>query len=62
MRFVSFTVQGRSSFGALQHGGIVDLGARFGRILPDLATYLEAKALDAAPVLDAGWDADYRLE
>ncbi len=62
MRFVSFAVQGRASFGVLQHEGIVDLGARFGRIVPDLATYLEARALDAAPVIDATWDADYRRD
>ena len=62
MRFVSFAVQGRASFGVLQHGGIVDLGARFGRIVPDLATYLEARALDASPVIDRTWDADYRRD
>ena len=62
MRFVSFAVQGRPGFGVLQHGGIVDLGARFGRFVPDLATYLEAKASGAAPVIDAGWDADFRVD
>jgi 2-keto-4-pentenoate hydratase/2-oxohepta-3-ene-1,7-dioic acid hydratase in catechol pathway len=62
MRFVSFSVQGRSSFGVIQHGGIVDLGARFGRIIPDLVTYIEAVALSIAPAIDAVWEADYRTE
>lgn len=59
MRFVSFSVQCRSSFGVVQHGGVVDLGARFGRIVPDLATYIEARALDIAPAISPTWDADY---
>lgn len=46
----------------MQHGGIVDLGRRMGRIVPDLMTYLEAQALGVAPAIDPTWDADYRPE
>ncbi len=62
MRFVSFTVQGRPSFGVVTGAGIVDLGARFSRIVPDLGTFLEARALDVAPAVNAAWEADYRLD
>ncbi len=62
MRFISFVILGRASFGVMQHGGIVDLGRRMGRIVPDLVTYLEARALGVAPAIDPTWDADYRLE
>ncbi len=62
MRFVTFTVHGRTSFGAIQSGGIVDLGARFGRIIPDLTTYIEAVALKVAPTIESTWESDFRLE
>jgi 2-keto-4-pentenoate hydratase/2-oxohepta-3-ene-1,7-dioic acid hydratase in catechol pathway len=45
MRYVSFKAEGRSSYGVAQDGGVLDLGARFGAILPDLKTYLRAAAL-----------------
>ena len=45
MALLSFTAQGRASYGIVQSGGIYDLGARFGTVLPDLKSYLAAKGL-----------------
>ncbi len=54
MRYVSFRVGGRTSYGIVRDGSIVDLGARTGALLPDLTSYLEALALGfEAPPLPA---------
>ena len=45
MRFVSFTAQGRKSWGVATAGGVHDLGARLGAVIPDLKTFLAARAL-----------------
>lgn len=46
MRYVSFKVDGRSSFGAVVGEGLCDLGARTG--LPDLRTFLQSERAGAA--------------
>ncbi|MBC7793163.1 MAG: fumarylacetoacetate hydrolase family protein, partial [Clostridia bacterium] len=61
MRFVSFTAQGKARFGVLNDTGIVDLSARFGGIIPDLLTFIEAEARDIAPPVSPLWEADYGL-
>ncbi|MGV7216931.1 fumarylacetoacetate hydrolase family protein [Bradyrhizobium sp. UFLA05-112] len=55
MRLLSFTVDGRSSYGALKDDGVVDLGARLGREgCPTLRKLLEADRLaDAAQIVDS---------
>ncbi|NVO12476.1 MAG: fumarylacetoacetate hydrolase family protein [Rhodoplanes sp.] len=45
MKFVSFTAQGRRSFGVVVGAGVHDLGARLGAVVPDLKTYLHALSL-----------------
>ena len=44
MRYVSFRIGGRTSYGLQRHTRIVDLGARMGDLLPDLRRYLVALA------------------
>jgi 2-keto-4-pentenoate hydratase/2-oxohepta-3-ene-1,7-dioic acid hydratase in catechol pathway len=58
MRYVTFKAQGRISYGVAQSGGIVDLGARLGKVLPDLKAYLHAGALGltTSPFIDAPRD------
>jgi len=51
MRFISFAAEGRNSFGLAHDGGVFDLGRRLGPVLPNLKTYLEAKALGLAATL-----------
>lgn len=62
MRFVSFSHGGRASYGLLDAGGIVDLGARFGAVLPTLRAYLEAAALGLLVPLPGKGEMDFRLE
>ena len=45
MAFVTFSVQGRTSYGILRDGGVFDLGARIGSVLPDLKSLLRARGL-----------------
>lgn len=59
MQFVSFRAQGRRSFGVVVAGGVHDLGARLGAVVPDLRTFLHAQALGAAFDLSAATTADY---
>lgn len=40
MKFVSFSKDGRPSWGAVLGEGLADLGARSGKLYPDLRTYL----------------------
>jgi 2-keto-4-pentenoate hydratase/2-oxohepta-3-ene-1,7-dioic acid hydratase in catechol pathway len=48
MRYLTFKAEGRISYGLAQNGGVLDLGARLGTVLPDLKTYLRASALGLA--------------
>jgi 2-keto-4-pentenoate hydratase/2-oxohepta-3-ene-1,7-dioic acid hydratase in catechol pathway len=41
MRYISFTAEGRSSFGISRPDGVFDLGARLSPHVPDLKTYLD---------------------
>ena len=49
MRYVSFRIAGRTSYGLQRNHSIVDLGARIGDLLPDLRSYLAALALGFQP-------------
>ena len=59
MRFVSFTARGRKSWGVAVAGGVHDLGARLGAVIPDLKTYLAARALGLAAAPPMTSAADY---
>ncbi|MGY3563981.1 2-keto-4-pentenoate hydratase/2-oxohepta-3-ene-1,7-dioic acid hydratase in catechol pathway [Bradyrhizobium sp. USDA 4463] len=59
MRFVSFIAEGRASYGLAQDGGVFDLGARLGAVLPDLKALLTAQALGLAPQLPRPTAVDY---
>jgi 2-keto-4-pentenoate hydratase/2-oxohepta-3-ene-1,7-dioic acid hydratase in catechol pathway len=48
MRFLSFMADHRPSYGVATSGGVFDLGARIGSVLPDLKSFLEASALGLA--------------
>ena len=48
MRYISFTVNGRASYGTIDGRDIHDLGARLGPALPTLRSYLEALARGSA--------------
>lgn len=61
MRFVSFTAQGKARYGVLKGSGIVDLSARFGRIVPNLLTFIDAQGQGFAPQVDESWETDYLL-
>jgi 2-keto-4-pentenoate hydratase/2-oxohepta-3-ene-1,7-dioic acid hydratase in catechol pathway len=49
MRFVTFKADGRIRYGLAKGGGVTDLGARLGTILPDLKSYLRAASLGLVP-------------
>jgi len=59
MRFVSFIAEGRASYGLAHDGGVFDLGARLGAVLPDLKSLLAARALGLAPELPRPTAVDY---
>lgn len=62
MRYISFTHQGRASYGLLTGDDIHDLGARLGPKLPDLRSYLAAAgAGEVSPGQAAGSKADLSL-
>lgn len=62
MRLVSFAVEGRSSWGAVVDGGVVDLGRRFaGEGLVTLRRFLEAGDMAAARTIVEGAAADFPL-
>ena len=61
MRFVSFAAEGRSSFGLVHERGVFDLGRRLGQVIPDLKTYLEARALGLAGHLPKPNVVDYAI-
>ncbi len=63
MRLVSFVVEGRSSWGAVVDGGVVDLGRRFaGDGLVSLRRFLEKGDLGALRATVAASKADYALD
>ncbi len=45
MAFISFQAGNYTSYGIVQPGGVFDLGARLGGVLPDLKSYLQAVGL-----------------
>ncbi len=63
MRLISFVVEGRSSWGAVVDGGVVDLGRRFaGEGLVTLRSFLEKGDMAAARAEVAGAKADFALD
>jgi 2-keto-4-pentenoate hydratase/2-oxohepta-3-ene-1,7-dioic acid hydratase in catechol pathway len=61
MRYVSFRVAGRSTYGFVRDGSVVDLGARFSD-LRDLRQYLAARADGFEPPDFSGVPGDYVAE
>jgi len=60
MKFISFSKDGKASFGAVVESGVVDLGARHAE-LTDLRAALRAGALDALAREAGGIKQDYAL-
>ena len=58
MKFISFTADGRASYGLAVEGGVADLGVR-NAILPTLKTYLHAVALGLVKAKMKGHEIDY---
>lgn len=61
MKLLSFTANGRDSYGAVVGDGVVDLGARFGLRLPTLRALIAAGAFGEAAALIARGKADHGL-
>jgi len=59
MQFISFTRQGKNSFGAVLNKGVVDLGARLA--LADLGAALRRDGVDALKNAAVRQDADFAL-
>jgi len=59
MQFISFTRQGKNSFGAVLNQGVVDLGARLA--LADLGAALRRDGVDALKNAAVRHDADFAL-
>lgn len=59
MAFVTFSAQGRSSYGILRDDGVFDLGARIGSVLPDLKSLLRARGLGLLKGIPAANSTDY---
>ena len=61
MRIASYTARGRTSFGAIEGDGVVDLRLRLGSRFPTLLDVLRADALDDVRKAAAGVRADFPL-
>ncbi len=61
MKFISFIASGRASYGLVQDGGIVDLGARFGATAPTLRRFIELRAAGFEAALPRGAVADFQF-
>ncbi|BBK36294.1 5-carboxymethyl-2-hydroxymuconate isomerase [Allostella sp. ATCC 35155] len=61
MKLLSFTADGRDSYGAVVGDGVVDLGARLGLRRPTLRALIAADAYGEAAALVAQGKADHRL-
>lgn len=62
MAFVSFKAGGRHSYGIVCNGGVFDLGSRIGSTLPDLKSFLSAKALGLVDDITTPDITDYDME
>jgi hypothetical protein len=58
MKFISFTADGRASYGLAVDGGVADLGVR-NAIVPTLKTYQHAVALGLVKARMTGHEVDY---
>ncbi|MDH3439929.1 MAG: fumarylacetoacetate hydrolase family protein [Gammaproteobacteria bacterium] len=61
MRFLTFEANGRTSFGAINDNGVVDLGSRHDD-LPDLRQAIREDRLQSLAAEAASADADYSLD
>jgi 2-keto-4-pentenoate hydratase/2-oxohepta-3-ene-1,7-dioic acid hydratase in catechol pathway len=61
MKLVTFEIAGRTSWGAVVDGGVVDLGAKL-TAYPDVRSLIAAGALDEAKAAAAGAKADHPLD
>lgn len=61
MKLLSFTHEGRDSFGALVGTRVVDLGLKFAGVYADIVAVLKAGALDEVEAALAGATGDYDL-
>jgi 2-keto-4-pentenoate hydratase/2-oxohepta-3-ene-1,7-dioic acid hydratase in catechol pathway len=62
MRYISFRIGGRSSYGFTRGRSVVDLGARVGDLIPDLRQYLDALARGFTGPHVPGLIEDYTLD
>jgi 2-keto-4-pentenoate hydratase/2-oxohepta-3-ene-1,7-dioic acid hydratase in catechol pathway len=60
MKYISFSRQGKNSFGAVLNEGVVDLGARLN--LTDLGVALRRDGMDALKNTAVKFDADFSLQ
>jgi len=61
MKFLSFRIDTRESYGLLVEDGVIDLGRRLGSSVPDLRALLAASASGRAAEIAAHASADYAL-
>jgi 2-keto-4-pentenoate hydratase/2-oxohepta-3-ene-1,7-dioic acid hydratase in catechol pathway len=59
MAFITFSAEGRTSYGIARPDGVFDLGRRIGSILPDLRSLLTAQGLGLLAPLPAPTITDY---
>jgi 2-keto-4-pentenoate hydratase/2-oxohepta-3-ene-1,7-dioic acid hydratase in catechol pathway len=59
MRLASYMAHGRTSFGAVVDGGVVDFGRRFGARFPTLVDLIRADAIEEARAALAGAEPDF---
>jgi 2-keto-4-pentenoate hydratase/2-oxohepta-3-ene-1,7-dioic acid hydratase in catechol pathway len=61
MRLASYIADGRTSYGAVADGGVVDLGGRLGARFPALVDLIRAGAIEEARAVAAGAQPDFQL-
>lgn len=62
MRLLSYAAGGRVSYGVAKEGGVVDVGARFGRMTPTLGALLAQNRVAEARELALGLSPDVALD
>lgn len=62
MAFITFKADGRTSYGIAREDGVFDVGSRLGSILPDLKSFLTARALGVLGSVPSATTTDYATD
>ena len=62
MKLLSFEIRGQATYGAVKADGVIDLGRRLGKKIPDMKALIEGGNFDEAQAIVGQADPDHALE